>query len=242
MDALTFGGAVEAVEGLLGSGNGGAIFTPNVDHIVIAESHAGLREAYAAADLAVADGQWVVWASRLLGTPVPEKISGSDLLLPLARAAGQRGRSIYLLGGAPAVAEAAAHRLESEGALICGLESPPIDLAQPQDVLVARIAAARPAIVLVALGCPKQELWIHRHRALLRPAVLFGIGGTLDFLAGRVRRAPPWVSRAGLEWAFRLALEPRRLARRYLINDPRFLGILLRTLRAPRARRVLETR
>ena len=240
MDALTFAGAVEAVEGLLASGNGGALFTPNVDHIVTADSHAGLREAYAAADLAVADGPWVVWASRLLGTPLPGKISGSDLLLPMARAAGQKGRSIYLLGGAPAVAEAAARRLENEGALICGLESPSIDLAESQDELVARIAAARPGLVLVALGCPKQELWIHRHRAILKPAVLVGIGASLDFLAGRIRRAPPWISRAGMEWAFRLALEPRRLARRYLINDPKFVGILLRTLREPRARRVRE--
>jgi len=99
IDALSFDGALQAVERLLDSGAGGALFTPNLDHIVIADSHAGLREAYAAADMAVADGQWVVWASRLLGTPLPVKISGSDLLLPLARAAGLRGRSIYLLGG-----------------------------------------------------------------------------------------------------------------------------------------------
>ena len=242
LDALSFDGALAAVEQLLASGTGGALFTPNVDHIVTAESHAGLRDAYAAADLSVADGQWVVWASRLLGTPLPEKISGSDLLLPLARAAGQKGRSIFLLGGAPGIAEEAARRLEKEGALICGLESPRIDLAEPQDALVARIAGARPSLVLVALGCPKQELWIHRHRARLRPAVLVGIGATLDFLAGRVRRAPPWVSRTGLEWAFRLALEPRRLARRYLVNDPKFLGILLRTLRESRVRRMLEKR
>jgi len=116
-----------------------------------------------------------------------------------------------------------------------------IDLAEPQDELVARIAAARPGLVLVALGCPKQELWIHRHRSMLKPAVLVGIGASLDFLAGRIRRAPPWVSRAGMEWAFRLALEPRRLARRYLINDPKFVGILLRALREPRARRVRES-
>jgi len=241
MDALSFDGALEAVERLLDSGNGGALFTPNVDHIVIAESHAGLREAYAAADLSVADGQWVVWASRLLGTPLPGKISGSDLLLPLARHAGQKGRSIFLLGGAPGVAEAASRRLEEMGAVICGWESPQIDLAAPQDELVARIAAKRPGLILVALGCPKQEIWIHRHRERLRPAVLLGIGGTLDFIAGRVRRAPQWVSRSGMEWMFRLLNEPRRLTRRYLVDDPKFLGILLRTLGEPRARRLRES-
>lgn len=242
MGALTFGGALDALDRLLGSGEGGALFTPNVDHIVTAESHAELREAYAAADLTVADGQWLVWASRLLGTPLPEKISGSDLVVPLAREAGKKGRSIYLLGGSPGVAETAARRLEAEGAIICGWESPQIDLAQPQDQLVARIAAARPALVLVALGCPKQELWIHRCRERLRPAVLLGIGGSLDFIAGRIRRAPQWISRAGLEWVFRLLHEPRRLARRYLVNDPKFFGILLRTMREPVAGRVLEMR
>src|SRR5438067_3441967 len=111
MDALSFDGVLEAVDRLAASGKGGAVFTPNVDHIVIADSHAGLREAYAGADLSIADGQWVVWASRLLGTPLPGKISGSDLILPLARRSGQRGRSMYLLGGSPGVAEPAARRL-----------------------------------------------------------------------------------------------------------------------------------
>ncbi len=238
MDALSFDGALGAVEQLVDSGSGGVLFTPNVDHIVTAESNAEFREAYAAADLAVADGQWVVWAARLLGTPLPGKISGSDFLLPLARAAGRRGQSIYLLGGAPGVAEEAARRLEKEGALICGWESPQVDLAAPQDELVARIAATRPSLILVALGCPKQELWIHRHRAQLRPAVLLGVGATLDFIAGRIRRAPPWVSSLGLEWAFRLLHEPHRLARRYLVNDPTFLAILVRTQREPVALRV----
>lgn len=240
MDAITFEGALEAVERLIAAGNGGALFTPNVDHVVIADSHPGLREAYAAADLSVADGQWVVWASRFLGTPLPGKVSGSDLILPLAREAGRKGRPIFLLGGAPGVAEAAGQRLEKEGAIVCGWESPQIDLATPQDSLVARIAAAKPALILVALGCPRQELWIHRYRDRLRPAVLLGVGGTLDFITGRIRRAPAWISKAGLEWAFRLALEPRRLARRYLVNDPRFLGILLRTSREPLADRTVE--
>jgi exopolysaccharide biosynthesis WecB/TagA/CpsF family protein len=101
---------------------------------------------------------------------------------------------------------------------------------------VERMKLAAPDLVLVALGSPKQELWIHRNREALRPAVLLGIGATLDFLAGQVRRAPSWISRFGLEWAFRLILEPRRLARRYLVNDPKFAAILLRTLRDPQTR------
>lgn len=238
IDALTSPAALEAVDAL-GSRGGGMVFTPNVDHIVSAESNPQLRAAYEAADLALADGQWVVWASRLLGTPLPAKISGSDLALPLARLAAARNRSVYLLGGSPGAAEKAAARLEREtGVRVCGFDAPRIDLSAPDDSVVARVASARPDIVFVALGCPKQEMWMHRNRDRLRPAVLLGVGATIDFLAGRLRRAPSWMSRSGLEWLFRLALEPRRLARRYLINDPRFAALLFRTLRVPKQARV----
>jgi N-acetylglucosaminyldiphosphoundecaprenol N-acetyl-beta-D-mannosaminyltransferase len=238
IDALTLPGALTAIDSL--AAVGGAVFTPNVDHIVTAEKDSRLREAYAAADLALADGQWVVWASRLLGTPLPEKISGSDLVLPLARRAAERNRSIYLLGGSPGAAEIAAARLERETSVrICGFDSPRIDLAAPDESVVRRVAEARPSIVLVALGAPKQEIWIHRYRERLRPAVLLGVGATLEFLAGRVRRAPAWISTVGLEWLFRLALEPRRLSRRYLVDDPRFLTLLLQTLRLPKSERIL---
>ena len=238
IDPLTFADALSRIAEL--SGRGGAVFTPNVDHVVNADRNPALREAYASADLCLADGQWVVWASRVLGTPLPAKISGSDLALPLARRAATDGRSMFLLGGAPGAGEEAARRLSREtGVRICGVEAPIIDLRAPDEDLLSRIEAARPGFLLVALGSPKQEIWIHRHRERLRPAVLLGVGATLEFLAGRVRRAPPWISRSGLEWLFRLALEPRRLARRYLVNDPRFLRIVLSTLLEPRSARVL---
>ena len=238
IDALTLAGALDAIEALSARG-GGAVFTPNVDHIVNVDANPRLRAAYDAADIAIADGQWVVWASKLLGTPLPAKISGSDLVLPLARMAAGRKRSLYLLGGAPGAAAEAAARLQRETSVrIAGFESPRIDLSAPDDSLAERIAATRADFVLVALGCPKQELWIQRYRERLRPAVLLGVGGTLEFVAGMMPRAPAWMSRAGLEWLFRLALEPRRLARRYLVNDPRFAALLLQTLRLPKAARI----
>jgi N-acetylglucosaminyldiphosphoundecaprenol N-acetyl-beta-D-mannosaminyltransferase len=237
IDSLSFDEALVAIEALMG--RGGAVFTPNVDHVVTAEGNEELRAAYDAADLSLADGQWVVWASRVLKTPLPAKISGSDLTLPLATRAGKSGRSMYLLGGAPGAAEAAAQRLTAEcGVRICGVDSPRIDLAKPDPAIVDRVKKAAPDLVLVALGSPKQELWIHRNREALRPAVLLGVGATLDFLAGQVRRAPSWISRSGMEWAFRLALEPRRLSRRYLVNDPKFAAVVLRTLREPRLARI----
>ena len=239
MDSLTEAEAVAAVERLCGAGRGGLVFTPNVDHVVKADADPRLREAYSAADLSLPDGQWVIWASRLLGTPLAGKVSGSDFVLPLARMAAARGLSMYLLGGAPGVADEAARRLrEATSVRICGAEAPRIDLSAPDESIVERVARAKPDLVLVALGAPKQEIWSHRNLERLRPAVMLGVGASLDFVAGRVRRAPPWMSRWGMEWMFRLALEPRRLARRYLVDDPRFLRIVARTRRLPRALRV----
>jgi N-acetylglucosaminyldiphosphoundecaprenol N-acetyl-beta-D-mannosaminyltransferase len=215
-----------------------------VDHVVTAEDDEAFREAYAAASLSLADGQPLIWASRLLGAPLPAKISGSDLVLPLMELAARRRWRVYLLGGKPGVAAAVATRLEREvGVQIAGVDCPVISLdGDPEDNAVTeRLRDAHPHLVLVALGAPKQELWVHRVRARIRPAVAIAVGAALDFLAGRIRRAPPWMSRYGLEWLFRLAHEPRRLARRYLLKDPRFLLVLGRTLRAPRASRVVAT-
>ena len=244
LDVLSFGDALEAIERLAAAGNGGSVFTPNVDHLITAELDDELRAAYANADLSLADGQWVVWAAQFLGTPVPAKISGSDLLVPLARHAAARNRSMYLLGGSPGAVDDAARRLESDtGVRICGTDAPRVDRNMPQaqnDAIVARVAAQKPDFVIVGLGAPKQEIWIHRHGTRLRPAVLLGVGAAIDFVAGRIRRAPRWISRSGLEWLFRLAREPRRLATRYLVRDPRFVTLVLRTWREPRRLRIAD--
>jgi N-acetylglucosaminyldiphosphoundecaprenol N-acetyl-beta-D-mannosaminyltransferase len=241
IDALSFDGALDAIDDLLDAGQGGTVFTPNVDHVVTSDTDPRLRDAYRTASLSIADGQWLIWASRLLGTPLPEKISGSDLVVPLARRAAARGRSLYLLGGAPGVAEEAARKLAAlTGVRIVGFSSPTVAadaITEDERDVVQSIRDSRPDVVLVALGAPKQELFIHWNARALRPAVLIGVGASIDFLAGRVRRAPRWISRTGLEWLFRLALEPRRLARRYLLRDPKFVAILVRTLLEPRDRR-----
>jgi N-acetylglucosaminyldiphosphoundecaprenol N-acetyl-beta-D-mannosaminyltransferase len=241
VDSLTFAEAVDEIEALVSAGRGGSVFTPNVDHVVNVGDNPSFREAYAAASLSLADGQPLVWTSRLLGAPLPEKISGSDLMLPLMeRAAAQRWR-VYLLGGGEGVAEKAAQVLrERLGVNVVGCDSPRISLEPnlAQDgPLVESIRRADPQLLLVALGSPKQELWLHRVGPRIAPAVGIGVGAALDFVAG-ARRAPRWMSRAGLEWFFRLVQEPRRLGRRYLVNDPRFLLVLYRTLLLPRKERV----
>jgi N-acetylglucosaminyldiphosphoundecaprenol N-acetyl-beta-D-mannosaminyltransferase len=242
VDALTFGEALDAIDALVERGRGGAVYTPNVDHVVQAEDDAAFREAYAAADLALADGMPIVWASRLLGVPVPERVAGSDLALPLLRRAAARRWPVFLLGGAPGSAELAADRARAIGVEVCGTASPllPARATAPDpegEAVVDAIRAAGARLVLVGLGAPKQELWIHRHRAGLAPAVAVAVGAALDFLAGRVRRAPPLLARAGLEWAWRLATEPRRLWRRYLLRDPRFALVLAREVARSRRRR-----
>lgn len=244
VDVLTREGALDAIAALVEGGDGGSVFTPNVDHVVTAEHDATFRAAYDSASLSLADGAPVVWASRLLGAPVPEKLSGSDMLLPVARLAAERGWRVYLLGGGPGAAAEAARRLTRDhGVTIVGVDDGFVprhaDPARDAPV-IARIQAARPDLVFVALGAPKQELFIARALPDIAPAVCIGVGASLDFLAGTVRRAPAWMSRLGFEWLFRLAQEPRRLWRRYLVQDPQFALVVLRTLRSPRADRVRE--
>jgi N-acetylglucosaminyldiphosphoundecaprenol N-acetyl-beta-D-mannosaminyltransferase len=230
-----------AIEALVQAGSGGAVFTPNVDHIVLAEEDPRLRDAYGRANLSLADGMPVVWAARLLGQPVPEKVSGSDFVPALLERAAERQWRVFFLGGAPGVGTLARDKLRERlpGLAIVGVHAPPIDVddsAQRED-LIARIREASPHLVFVALGAPKQEIWIDRARASLRPAVLLGVGASLDFIAGTMPRSPRWMSDAGLEWLFRLAREPKRLWRRYLLRDPKFLFILGRALRDRKARR-----
>ena len=237
VDVLTFEGAIARICELVSSGRGGGVFTPNVDHVVMAEDDARFRDAYARVALSLADGMPVLWGARLLGTPLPAKISGSDLLAPLVGRAATLGLRVYLLGGADGVAIAAASKLRARhpGLVIAGTASPRVDMSAPpasRAALVKELKEAAPDLVLVAFGAPKQELFIDEIAHELRPAVLLGIGASLDFVAGTVRRAPAWMSRAGLEWAFRLGQEPRRLWRRYLVQDPRFLAILARQLRS----------
>ena len=242
IDSLTFAEALDEVAELVHAGAGGAVYTPNVDHVMLAEAHAGFREAYEHTSLSLADGMPLLWASRLLGTPLPEKVSGSDLVMPIAALAAARGWGVYLLGGAPGVAEEAAARLRRFcGVRIVGCDTPQIALdggCEADRLVIERIRRAAPQIVFVALGAPKQELWIRRMLPHVRPAVLVGIGASLDFVAGRVRRAPPWLSSLGLEWLYRLGQEPRRLWRRYLVRDPQFLLVALRMLRVARRERL----
>lgn len=230
LDALNQAEAIEAIVRLVRDGRGGTVFTPNVDHVVQAEHNAAFREAYRRTSLSLVDGTPLLWAARVLGTPLPEKLSGSDLFEPLLRRAARDGMRVVLLGGGPGVAELAAKKLLESlpGLKIVDTLAPRLGLVETEEerACVLRMQASRADLIFVCLGAPKQELFSDRNRELLAPAVLVGFGAAVDFAAGVVPRAPAWLSRAGLEWAFRLAREPRRLAARYLLRDPAFLKIV----------------
>jgi len=243
VDAVSFDEALRAIEHLVDEGKGGAVYTPNVDHVVKVESNEAFRRAYDDVSLSLADGMPLVWVSRLLGCRLPERVAGSDILIPLMKLAAKRQWRVYLLGGGPGAAEAAAKRLVDEyGVSIVGWDDCRIekDGADPGGQSVARARAARPDVILVGLGPPKQELWIHRYKDEVGPSVALAIGAGLDFLAGRFSRAPRWVANCGLEWAYRLLLEPRRLYRRYLIESPKFISIVCSTWMTPISERITE--
>jgi N-acetylglucosaminyldiphosphoundecaprenol N-acetyl-beta-D-mannosaminyltransferase len=241
-DAVTQEEAIHHILHRVDSREGGYVVTPNVDHICLAENDVELRQVYRESFLALADGQPLLWMSSLLGEPLPEKVSGSDLVLPLLREAAAQGRSVYFLGSTEATCALVAGRLRREcpGLLILGWSSPSFDPAgDPAAVeeALARVRAAQPDLLLVAMGSPKQEYLMSRYLHSYAPAVAIGIGAGLDFLAGTVRRSPAWMSRAGLEWLFRLAHEPRRLAPRYLGRDRAILSVFFRTWKRSASRR-----
>jgi N-acetylglucosaminyldiphosphoundecaprenol N-acetyl-beta-D-mannosaminyltransferase len=226
-------GAVEAIAAALARGARGYVVTPNVDHVVRLHRQPALREVYHHALFCVADGMPIVWASRWLGRPLRARVTGADLLPALCAMAARRGYSIFVLGGGEGVAPRAVANLRARvtGLHVAGTHTPPPEFgtdAASVEAAIAAVARARPDILFLGLGSPKQELWIHDHWDRLAARVAVCCGAAVDFAAGGQTRAPAWVQRVGLEWLWRLAHEPRRLWRRYLVEDAAFLGIFLR--------------
>ena len=210
--------------GRLAEGRGGWLITANLDFLYRYARDAGARALYDAADLRVADGMPLVWAAWLRGQPVPERLAGSTLVSILARRAASEHRSMYLLAGAPGTSERASallHErfpgLDVEGKSDVWCSDPPT--AAEIDLIVNELARRRPDLVLVGLGSPKQEKVIQALRPHLPTAWFVGVGVSFSFLVGDVKRAPRWMQRTGLEWFTRLAQEPRRLGRRYLVEN-----------------------
>ncbi len=231
-DNLDLPQAVATVERALARGLRGYVVTPNVDHLVLYRESEPFRTACDGAALRLADGMPIVWASRLLGRPLRARTAGSDLFPELCKMAAAHAYRVFLLGGAAGVAERAAIRLTARfpGLRVAGVYAPPDGFEHESEAAEAAVSAvnsARPSVLFVALGTPKQEVWVHRHWEALDATVAVCCGAAIDFAAGVQIRAPAWMQQAGLEWLWRLARDPRRLWRRYLVRDAAFLGIFL---------------
>jgi N-acetylglucosaminyldiphosphoundecaprenol N-acetyl-beta-D-mannosaminyltransferase len=205
--------------------------TANLDFLTIAERDQEFRQTINSADLAVADGMPLVWLSRLRGQPLPERVTGVDLVDACCELAAAAGQGVFLLGAGPGVAQAAAERLQERhpDLRIVGMITPPMGpLKRKENARIVRtIQDAAPGFLFVALGAPRQDLWIRTHLEELNVPVAMGVGCVFDLLAGVSNRAPAWMQSAGLEWLYRLVREPRRLWRRYLMNDLPLFGRLL---------------
>lgn len=200
------------------------VVTLNPEIVVQAQADPALARALRAADLSVADGVGIAWAARRSGVPLPGRVPGVDLALEIMRL-GSTGLRVYFLGGRPGVAERAAEAARSTyGVVVAGAQHGYFDRTAMEQVL-RDVRSSRPDLLLAGLG-EGQELFLHRHAAELGAAVLIGVGGTLDVLAGEVKRMPGWTTRLGVEWLFRVALDRRRWGR--LPRLFRFAGMVLR--------------
>lgn len=203
------------------------LLTANASHLVAMQDDAELREAAMAADMVTPDGMSLVWAGRLLGNDIPERVTGIDLLEALLRGASAKGLRVFLLGAKPAVMEKfIAHcRASYPGLEIAGWRDGYFTEAEHPEV-IRDIAESRADMLFLGMPSPFKDVWCERHRDEFGVKLIMGVGGAFDVLAGQVPRAPRWMQIAGLEWAWRLWLEPKRLWKRYLVGNSRFLWLL----------------
>ena len=230
IDNLTMSEALDKIDELILENKNAYVVTPNVDHIIQLERGGEIVDVYKHADLILCDGKPLVWISKWYKTPIREKISGSDLFPRLCERAAQKGYKMFFLGAAEGVAAKAASNLEKRfpGLDVCGVYSPPFGFekdAKEMAKITKMIKDAAPQILIVGLGAPKQEKFIYENRAKLGVPISLGLGASLDFEAGNIKRAPKWMADHGLEWFYRITQDPKRLAKRYLVDDRKIVKL-----------------
>lgn len=227
VDRVSTDEALAAIGGFIAARTPHHVVTADASMVVHARQDPDLRAIVDGADLVTPDGAGILWAGRLLGTPIPHKVSGVDLVADLCRLSPTTGHRIFFFGAGPGVAREAAEKMRRRfpGAQIVGVRDGFFPPAQEAEV-VAEIRTAAPDIVLVALGIPKQEKWIARNKAALGCPVFIGVGGSFDVHSGRVQRAPVWMQRSSLEWLYRLSKNPRKIGK--VMTLPRFALLALR--------------
>lgn len=224
---LTLDEAVDRIEAFIASGGPHHVVTVNPEFLVQARELPEFRRVLQQADLALADGVGLLVAARLLGRPLPGRVTGVDLVERLAERSAARGYRVYLLGAAPGVAQQTGDVLSRRypGLQVVGAYAGSPDPGEDAD-LIARVRAAEPQILFVAFGAPQQDLWIRRNFERLLPPVAIGVGGAFDYISGRVPRAPRQMRALGLEWLYRLVRQPWRWRR--MLRLPRFVGLVIR--------------
>jgi N-acetylglucosaminyldiphosphoundecaprenol N-acetyl-beta-D-mannosaminyltransferase len=241
VSAIDLEGALSSIDGWIATRTPAYVCVSGVHGVMESQRDEALREIHNAAGLVTPDGMPLVWVSRLKGHPHVERVYGPDLMLAMCERSLESGFRHFLYGGTPEIVELLARRLRQRFPRleIAGTLSPPFrPMSAEEDALaVEQIREARPDIVWVGLSTPKQERWMAEHVGRCGSAVLVGVGAAFDFHAGVKRQAPKWMQRSGLEWLFRLSTEPRRLARRYLVNNPAFVYRIVSELIAERRAR-----
>jgi len=230
IDNLTMAETLNEIEKLIQKKNCSYVVTPNVDHIVRLEKDEELQKVYKNASLILTDGKPLIWISKWYKTPIKEKISGSDLFPRVCQLAANKNYTMYLLGAAEGVADTAARNLMKKypGLNIVGTYSPPFGFEkneQEMNKIKTQIQDVHPDILIVGLGCPKQEKFMYYHCKELGVPISFGLGASIDFEAGNIKRAPKWMSNHGLEWLYRFSKEPKRLFKRYFVDDLKIIQV-----------------
>jgi N-acetylglucosaminyldiphosphoundecaprenol N-acetyl-beta-D-mannosaminyltransferase len=220
LDRITEPQAMQRIEEFIVSGQPSQVVTANLRFLTLARRDTSFARIVNNSSLVVADGIPLIWVSRVAGAALPARITGGTLLDACVQLAIRKNYSFFLLGASPGVAEQAGKRLQEQypGLQIAGTHHGYFS-AEENEGIVRKIHAARPVFLFVAMGCPKQEQWIAENLAELQVPVCIGIGGTLEIVTGRLKRAPKWMQSAGLEWFYRLIQEPGRLWKRYLLED-----------------------
>jgi N-acetylglucosaminyldiphosphoundecaprenol N-acetyl-beta-D-mannosaminyltransferase len=233
IDNLTMKETLDEIDKLILKNDKSYVVTPNVDHIVMLETDVELKNIYRDASLILTDGKPLLWISKWYKTPIKEKISGSDLFPLLCEMAAKKGYSMFFLGAAEGVAAKAAENLKKKynGLKIVGTYSPPYGFEKDEiesEKIIDMVKEAHPDILILGLGSPKQEKFVYHYCKDLGVPISLGLGASLDFEAGNIRRAPKWMSNHGLEWLYRLIKEPKRMFKRYIIDDCKIVKLIIK--------------
>lgn len=231
IDDVTKQEAIEHIEYCINHRIIGQVITPNVDQIVRIESDKYFKTICENCELLLVDGHPLMWTAKYYGRPFKEKICGSDLVPELCSLAAKKGYSVFLLGAAPGVAQRAAERLivDNPGLKVAGVYSPPIGFEKNQDEISKineMLKASGADMLFVGMGVPKQDIFIYENMKTYQIPMSFSIGGTIDFIAGVQKRAPKWISNIGMEWLYRLIQNPKRMFKRYIIDDSKFFSLI----------------